>query len=144
MYILILNGPNINFTGMRRPDIYGTAGYREMKEYIEKESPCPVIVMQHNSEGDIIDTLHRIHFDSDCIGVVLNAGAYTHYSYAIADAIEAIDKPVVEVHMSNIHAREDFRSKSVTAPYCIGVIAGFGVDSYLLGVRALMRHVAKD
>lgn len=144
MYILIINGPNINLTGLRRPDIYGTMSYGEMMDFIDKQSPCPLMTMQFNSEGDIIDTLHRINSDGSCLGVVLNAGAYTHYSYAIADAIEAIDKPVVEVHISNIHAREDFRSKSVIAANCIGSISGFGPYSYLLGVRAIMEYASKD
>ncbi len=101
-YILIVNGPNINLTGIRRTDIYGSGSYSDMTAWIEANAPCRIVVEQYNAEGQIIDALHRAHFDNECAGIVLNAGAYTHYSYAIADAVEAITKPVVEVHISNI------------------------------------------
>ncbi len=94
---------------------------------------------QYNSEGEIIDALHHAGFDPDCIGIALNAGAYTHYSYAIADAIAAISVPVVEVHMSNVHSREEFRHRSVIAPVCAGTISGFGEKSYRLALEAIMQ-----
>lgn len=141
---MILNGPNINLTGIRRRDVYGAESYADMMAYIAGHVACELKIEQHNSEGEIIDALHRSHFDDDCRGVVLNAGAYTHYSYAIADAIEAIAKPVVEVHLSNTAAREDFRAKSVIAPMCVGSIAGFGKMSYILAVNALLAHASED
>lgn len=140
-YILIVNGPNINLTGIRRTDIYGSGSYSDMTAWIEANAPCRIVVEQYNGEGQIIDALHRAHFDNECAGVVLNAGAYTHYSYAIADAVEAITKPVVEVHISNILSREDFRCKSVIAKHCIGSIAGFGWQSYTLALKALTEHL---
>jgi 3-dehydroquinate dehydratase II len=140
-YILILNGPNLNLLGRREPEIYGAetldtiiAGLRERFASIELRHE------QHNGEGSLIDTLHTAGFDSECLGIVFNAGAYTHYSYAIADAIAAVPAPVVEVHMSNVHAREDFRHRSVIAPLCCGTVAGFGADSYRLGVEALLNR----
>ena len=99
---------------------------------------------QRNSEGELIDLIHENGFAADCIGIVLNAGAYTHYSYALADAIEAVEVPVVEVHISNIFAREGFRSKSVIAPVCIGSISGFGRESYRLAIKALTDYAPKD
>lgn len=143
-YIMILNGPNINLTGIRRRDVYGAESYDDMMAYIAGHVACGLKIEQHDSEGGIIDALHRCHFDDECRGVVLNAGAYTHYSYAIADAIEAIAKPVVEVHLSNIAAREEFRARSVIAPMCVGSIAGFGKMGYILAVNALLAHAKED
>lgn len=138
MKILVLNGPNLNLLGRREPGVYGTESYeaicgaiRTGAESLGMQADCD----QTNSEGGLIDRLHAAPGVYD--GVVLNAGAYTHYSYAIRDAIAAIALPVVEVHMSNIHARETFRHTSVIAPVCVGQIAGFGADSYLLAVQAL-------
>lgn len=136
--ILVMNGPNLNLLGMREPGVYGTDSYdavcgriREKAESLSME----VAFFQSNSEGGLIDALHAAMGEYD--GIVLNAGAYTHYSYAIRDAIAAIRLPVVEVHLSNIHAREEFRHTSVIAPVCKGQIAGFGPVSYLLALEAL-------
>ena len=136
--ILVLNGPNLNLLGLREPGVYGTDSYEEICNRIRDkaaelgmEADC----CQSNSEGGLIDRLHAAMGMYD--GVILNAGAYTHYSYAIRDAIAAIKLPVVEVHLSNIHAREEFRHTSVIAPVCRGQIAGFGPDSYLLALQAL-------
>ncbi|MBO5575153.1 MAG: type II 3-dehydroquinate dehydratase [Ruminococcus sp.] len=136
--IIIIHGPNLNLLGEREPGVYGTETLDSINnEIIEhavaKQFHCEVF--QSNSEGEIIDTLHlaRKQFD----GVVLNAGAYTHYSYAIRDAIAAIKIPVIEVHLSNINARDEFRAKSVIAPVCAGSICGFGKDSYILAVDSL-------
>ncbi len=136
--ILVMNGPNLNLLGMREPGVYGTDSYdavcgriREKAESLSVE----VAFFQSNSEGGLIDALHAAMGEYD--GIVLNAGAYTHYSYAIRDAIAAIRLPVVEVHLSNIHAREEFRHTSVIAPVCKGQIAGFGPVSYLLALEAL-------
>lgn len=137
MKILIINGPNLNLLGTREPDIYGSRTFesylRELREMLDGDE---VEYFQSNHEGDIIDALHR----ADCDGIVLNAGAYTHTSLAIADAIAAVHgaTPVVEVHLSNIAAREEIRHRSLIAPVCIGSIAGFGADSYALGVEALL------
>ena len=136
--ILVMNGPNLKLLGMREPGVYGTDSYdavcgriREKAESLSVE----VAFFQSNSEGGLIDALHAAMGEYD--GIVLNAGAYTHYSYAIRDAIAAIRLPVVEVHLSNIHAREEFRHTSVIAPVCKGQIAGFGPVSYLLALEAL-------
>ncbi|MDE6526577.1 MAG: type II 3-dehydroquinate dehydratase [Muribaculaceae bacterium] len=144
-YYLILNGPNLNLLGRREPEIYGHDTLDDINRSIaamlaDGES---LEARQFNGEGDIIDALHQAGFDADCVGIVLNAGAYTHYSYAIADAIAAIEVPVVEVHISNVHAREDFRRKSVIAPVCAGTISGFGADSYRLALTALKMRYGK-
>lgn len=136
--ILVLNGPNINLTGEREKGVYGTETYEvicnEISAYAEKLGvSCEIF--QSNHEGEIIDKLHAARLDFD--GVVINAGAYTHYSYAIRDAISAIKIPCIEVHMSNIYGRDEFRSKSVIAPVCAGHIAGFGKNSYILAVQGL-------
>lgn len=137
--ILVLNGPNLNLLGTREPQIYG---YTTMDDVIEdlqsRFSDIEIEYFQSNSEGEIIDKLHAVGFDSQCIGVALNAGAYTHTSLAIADAIAAIKTPVVELHISNVHARESIRHTSLISPVCRGVIAGFGVDSYRLAIEAIL------
>lgn len=136
MKVLIINGPNLNLLGHREPAIYGS---KTMDAAIEACSRlCEIEYFQSNSEGDIIDRLHAVGFDAAYAGIVLNAGAYTHTSLAISDAIAAIELPVVEVHISNVHSREEIRRHSMIAPVCRGVIAGFGLDSYRLGVEALL------
>ena len=137
-HILVMNGPNLNLLGLREPGVYGTDTYDAVCDRIRDHAAArqmQVDFFQSNSEGALIDQLHAAMGTYD--GVVLNAGAYTHYSYAIRDAIAAIRLPVVEVHMSNIHAREEFRHTSVIAPVCKGQIAGFGANSYLLALEAL-------
>ncbi len=136
--ILVIHGPNLNLLGEREPGVYGTDTFDSINDEIislavEKGMHCEVF--QSNHEGEIIDELHlaRKNFG----GVILNAGAYTHYSYAIRDAIAAIKIPVIEVHLSNIHARDEFRHRSVIAPVCVGQIAGFGKRSYFLAVEAM-------
>ena len=138
--ILVLLGPNLNMVGIREKGIYGeeTAESieRELKKYAEDKG-LELDVFQSNSEGALIDKIHSSLGKYD--GVVINAGAYTHYSYAIRDAIASVKSvPFVEVHMSNIHAREEFRHKSVIAPECAGQIAGFGKNVYFLGIEALL------
>ena len=136
--ILIMHGPNINLTGKREPNQYGTTSYAQMNnEFIDyaEEQGMRCDIFQSNHEGELIDKLHDSIGVYD--GIVLNAGAYTHYSYAIRDAIAAIEIPVVEVHMSNVHKREEFRHQSVLSPVCCGVICGFGKNSYILGISAL-------
>lgn len=136
--ILVIHGPNLNLLGEREPGVYGSDTFESINaEIIAKaeRSGFACDIFQSNHEGEIIDKLHDARKNYD--GVIINAGAYTHYSYAIRDAISAIKIPVVEVHMSNIHAREEFRHHSVISPVCVGQIAGFGKASYLLAVEAL-------
>jgi len=137
MNIQIINGPNLNLLGKREPDIYGNASFESCLEELIKAYPqIQFDYYQSNSEGLLIDKLHEIGFSAD--GIILNAGAYTHTSIALADAIRAITAPVVEVHISNIFKREDFRRVSVIAPACVGSIAGFGMSSYRLAVEAVL------
>ncbi len=136
--VLIMNGPNLNLLGVREPDIYGNTTMDDCIAQLRTEFPeIEIDYYQSNHEGDLIDKLHEVGFDSEMKGIVLNAGAYTHTSLAIADAIKAIAVPVVEVHISNISSREEIRHRSLITPSCKGIIAGFGMDSYRLGVLSL-------
>ena len=135
MKIQIINGPNLNLLGVREPDIYGSLSFENyLQELITLYPAIEINYFQSNSEGAIIDKLHETGFS--CDGIILNAGAYTHTSLAIHDAIKSISTPVIEVHLSNIHARESFRHQSMLAGACKGVIAGFGMDSYRLALEA--------
>lgn len=145
MKILVMNGPNLNMLGKREPGVYGTRGLEEINTDIAvfaKNLGVECDFYQSNCEGELIDKIHSVMEDYD--GCVLNAGAYTHYSYAIRDAIASVNKPFVEVHMSNVHAREEFRHKSVISCVCKGVIAGFGEESYALGIAALIGVMKKN
>lgn len=136
--ILVINGPNLNLLSVREPGIYGTQTLDEINLNLEsygKGLGLRCTFFQSNCEGAIIDAIHSLRTEYD--GCILNAGAYTHYSYAILDAIKAVGKPVIEVHLSNVHAREEFRHKSVIAPACVGSIAGFGKNSYFLALSAM-------
>lgn len=145
MYYLILNGPNLNLLGRRNPDIYGSDTFEDTLDRIREDFADERIeYAQSNSEGELIDHLHRHGFNPECGGIAINPGAYAHYSIAIADAIEAIPAPVIEVHISNIHAREDFRRTSVTARAARGLIAGLGRDGYALAILALIRASLQD
>jgi len=135
--ILILNGPNLNLLGVREKSIYGDQSFEQYFEDLKaRYAIVELYYFQSNSEGTIIDKLHEVGFDYD--GIVLNAGAYTHTSIAIADAIAAIKTPVVEVHISNVHQRENFRHHSYLSKNCKGVILGFGLDGYRLGIEGLL------
>ena len=137
MKILIINGPNLNLLGVREPGIYGNRGFASYYDELAKRYAGEVELeyYQSNHEGGIIDKIHEVGFSID--GIVLNAGAYTHTSVAIADAISAVTVPVIEVHISNVHKREEFRHHSFISAVCVGTIAGFGLDSYRLGIEAL-------
>lgn len=145
MKILVLNGPNLNLLGEREPAIYGGDTMQSINDELLSKGKAmgyEMTFFQSNSEGGIIDRLHEARID--CAGVVLNAGAYTHYSYAIRDAIAAIRIPVIEVHLSNVNSRDEFRKTSVIAPVCKGSIAGFGKFSYMLGLIALDNILSAD
>lgn len=136
--ILVMLGPNLNMVGVREKGIYGEETAQSISEQIKSfadEKGFSVEIYQSNHEGDLIDKIHAARGNFD--GVVINAGALTHYSYALRDAIACVKIPFVEVHMSNIHAREEFRHTSVIAPVCAGQIAGFGKNSYFLAITAL-------
>ncbi|MFR0880748.1 MAG: type II 3-dehydroquinate dehydratase [Oscillospiraceae bacterium] len=139
--VLVINGPNLNLLGEREPGIYGNDTYEALCDLIMDKAESLGVkceVFQSNHEGAIIDKLHMARKNFD--GVVLNAGAYTHYSYAIRDAIAAIQIPVVEVHISNVFARDEFRKTSVIGPVCRGSISGFGFGSYLMAMEALVNY----
>ncbi|WP_028297898.1 type II 3-dehydroquinate dehydratase [Olivibacter sitiensis] len=137
MRLIIINGPNLNLLGKREPNVYGNEGFESYLEKLRGAYPAlDIACFQSNSEGAIIDKLHEVGFSVD--GVILNAGAYTHTSIAIADAIAAITSPVVEVHISNVHAREPFRHHSYLSKNCKGVLVGFGLDGYRLAIESFV------
>ena len=137
MNIIIINGPNLNLLGKREPSIYGELSFEEYLSKLKSAfSDLNIDYFQSNHEGEIIDKIHYSEGNYD--GIILNAAAYTHTSVAIADAISAISTPVVEVHISNIYKRETFRHKSLIAPYCVGSISGFGLDSYRLAILSFL------
>ena len=140
MNILIINGPNLNLLGKREKSVYGENSFESYLEFLRnKYSEHQLVYFQSNIEGELINTLRQYGF-GDTDGIVLNAGAYTHTSIAISDAIRAINVPVIEVHISNIHAREAYRHTSMIAAACKGSIAGFGMDSYRLAIEALINN----
>jgi len=137
MNILIINGPNLNLLGKREPGIYGSATFEDyFKTLQEKYKDINFTYFQSNIEGELIDKLHEFGFN--CDGIVLNAAAYTHTSVGLGDAIKGIETPVIEVHISNVHAREEFRQTSYIAPNVKGIISGFGLKSYELAVQSFL------
>jgi 3-dehydroquinate dehydratase-2 len=138
MKIQIINGPNLNLLGVREPGIYGSQGFETYLETLRDiYSIIEIDYFQSNVEGELINKLHEVGFDYD--GIVINAGGYTHTSVAISDAIAAIKTPVVEVHISNIYAREEYRHISLTGKNCKGVLTGFGMDGYRLAIESLLK-----
>ncbi|MGI6073343.1 MAG: type II 3-dehydroquinate dehydratase [Fermentimonas sp.] len=137
MKIQIINGPNLNLLGVREPSIYGQESFSEYIESLKQNYPSVTFdYFQSNVEGEIINKIQEVGFFYN--GIIINAGGYTHTSVAIRDAIKAVTSPTIEVHISNVHAREEFRRDSMLSPVCIGVIAGFGLDSYRLATEALI------
>ena len=138
MKLQIINGPNLNLLGQREPNVYGRRTFEDYLDELRRAYPDVTIdYFQSNCEGALIDKIHEAGFQ--CDGIVLNAGAYTHTSIALHDAIKAVTAPVVDVHISNVHSREPFRRQSMIAPACLGVVCGFGLDSYRLAVEALTK-----
>ncbi len=143
-HVLVLNGPNLNLLGTREPEVYGADTLDDvlarMRHHVEGRD-VELRAVQSNVEGELVDALHDARSWAD--GVVFNPGAFTHYSIALRDAISGTGLAVVETHLSNVHAREEFRHRSVLAAVCVGVVAGFGADSYLLALDGLLRHVER-
>ena len=143
--ILVVHGPNLNLLGKREPGIYGTTGLKKINQLLEQKAKALKVTLetyQSNHEGEIIDRIQGL--PKACKGILINPGAFTHYSYAIRDCLAAVNIPVVEVHLSNVYAREEFRHTSVTAPVAVGQVSGFGVDSYLHGLELLVAHISKE
>ena len=139
--ILIINGPNLNMLGIREPGIYGNETLETLTEKIgekAKELNAEVSFFQSNCEGEIIDEIHKAFTSQD--GIIINPGAYTHYSYAIRDAVASVNLPCIEVHISNVHKREEFRHKSVIAPVCKGQICGLGTNGYIYALEELLNE----
>lgn len=137
MKLIIINGPNLNLLGRREPEVYGSKSFEDyFKDLQTKFSNIDMSYYQSNIEGELIDKLHEVGFDFD--GVILNAGAYTHTSVGIGDAVKAIETPVVELHISNVHSREDFRHRSYIAANAKGVIFGFGLKGYELAIQSFL------
>ena len=144
MNILVINGPNINMLGQREPDVYGRQDYAALLAGLADFASSHNVIIdeyQSNNEGELVTKIQQAEGLYD--GIVINPGAYTHYSIAILDALKAVTVPAIEVHLSNIHARENFRHKSVTVAGCIGQISGLGFDSYFLAVAGMMSRVKK-
>lgn len=146
MKLMVINGPNLNMLGVREKGVYGVQSYDTLCKYIQDQAQdrdISVTLLQSNCEGEIINFIQRAWFEQ-CDGIVINPGAYTHYSYAIHDALKGTEIPAVEIHLSNIHQREEFRHKSVTAPACVGQICGFGFHGYAMAMDALLEKIGRE
>jgi 3-dehydroquinate dehydratase-2 len=143
MKILIVNGPNLNLLGVREPGIYGNNSFETYLPVLRSQYPdIDIEYYQSNIEGELIDKMQEVGFSYD--GIVLNAGAYTHTSVALQDCIRSLKSPVVEVHISNVHKREEFRHKSMISCACLGVICGFGLDSYRLAIEGIISNATSN
>jgi 3-dehydroquinate dehydratase-2 len=143
--VLVLHGPNLNMLGIREPGVYGAVSLETINLnllQLAKQHSLELAIFQSNHEGELIDNIHQAF--GEMAGILINPGAFTHYSYAIRDALSSVNLPTVEVHLSNIHKREPFRHQSVTAPVVVGQIAGFGAYSYELGLLALVQHLQEN
>lgn len=143
MKIIVINGPNLDMLGIREKDIYGSMSHEGLCRYVEQEAEklgMEVCIVQSNVEGELVNLIHRAYWE-EFDGIIINPAAYTHYSLAIYDALKAVSLPAVEVHLSNINAREDYRRVSVTAPACIGTICGLGCIGYKLALEALFDYI---
>ena len=141
--ILVIHGPNLNLLGVREPDVYGTKTLADINQRLKNiavDNNIKLKIVQSNSEGQLIDAIHQ-SFEEDIAGIVINPAAYTHYSIAIRDALATVDIPIIEVHLSNIYQREEFRHKSVISPVVTGQIAGFGEDSYILALKQIIKII---
>jgi len=146
MKIMVINGPNLNMLGVREKNIYGKVSYNALLEMLQREAErrqVELTFFQSNLEGEIVSEIQNALF-LEYDGIIINPGAYTHYSYAILDAIKAASRPAIEVHISNIHQREEFRHRSVTAPACVGQIAGLGLHGYVLALDGLIHYLSKE
>ena len=146
MKILVINGPNLNLLGTREPEIYGSLTLADIEQELkslvaEKYPDVELMFFQSNIEGEIVDAIQKAKFEWNCNGILINPAAYTHTSVAIRDAISAVELPTVEVHISNIHQREEFRRNSFVSPVSIGQVVGFGIDSYKLGLIGLLQKL---
>lgn len=138
MKLIVINGPNLNLLGKREPEVYGSRSFEDYFLSLKKEfQEIELEYFQSNIEGELIDKIHKVGFTYD--GIILNAGAYTHTSIAISDAIAAVTTPVVEVHISNIYKREEYRHKSIISAHCVGMIAGLGMESYWLACQYFLQ-----
>lgn len=145
--VLIMNGVNLNMFGQRDPRHYGSATLEDINRDLAQLAPelgLELEFFQTNFEGEFVEKLHSVHKEGEIAGLVINAGAWAHYSYGIMDALAIVKAPIIEVHMSNVHAREEFRHFSILSKICRGTVAGFGADSYLLGLRALANIIKVD
>ncbi|MBF89460.1 MAG: type II 3-dehydroquinate dehydratase [Candidatus Marinimicrobia bacterium] len=143
MKILVLNGPNLNLLGIRDPEVYGYESLNDLENWLNKQPEtdnCTLSWFQTNHEGHLIDKIHSV-IGNNTDGIIINPGALTHYSYALRDAIDSVEIPTVEVHLSNIYAREDFRKKSVIKDVCIGQLTGLGKKGYLQGFQMLLKYL---
>ena len=145
MKILVINGPNMNLLGLREPDIYGKKTYSDLIDLLKSKAEAEgieIAFMQSNHEGDLVDAIQNAYPDTD--GIIINPAAYTHTSVAIRDAIAAVGVPTIEIHMTNIHAREEFRHNSLISSVCIGQICGFKQNSYQLGLKAMYEFLKEE
>lgn len=146
MKIMVVNGPNLDFLGIREKNVYGEKSYKDLTKLINdkaEEMGIKVDIVQSNIEGEIINNIHRAYYEG-FDGIIINPAAYTHYSIAIYDALKAVSIPAVEVHISNINDREEYRKKSVTAPACIGQISGFGFYGYIMALDAIVKTLKEN